>query len=47
MAENWFEIAQKMAEAARAGIIIERKRLEQMRSEVKNLPPQRTPASSR
>jgi hypothetical protein len=30
MAVNWIELAQKMAEAARAGVAIERKRLKEI-----------------
>jgi hypothetical protein len=30
MAVNWLELAQKMAEAARAGVTIERKRLQEI-----------------
>jgi len=30
MAVNWLEFAQKMAEAARAGVAIERKRLQEI-----------------
>jgi hypothetical protein len=33
MAENWLEIAQKMAEAARAGLAIERQRLNKILAE--------------
>ena len=33
MAVNWIEIAQKMAEAARAGVAIERKRLQEIIAE--------------
>jgi len=48
MAENWIEIAQKMAEAARAGVIIERKQLEQRCAETKvRSTSSKVPASSR
>ena len=47
MAENWMEIAQKMAEAARAGLAIERQRLEQLRSERKSPMSRQTPTSAR
>jgi hypothetical protein len=30
MAQNWLEFAQKMAQAARAGVAIERKRLQEI-----------------
>ena len=30
MAVNWLELAQKMAQAARAGVAIERKRLQEI-----------------
>jgi hypothetical protein len=30
MAVNWLEVAQKMAQAARAGVAIERKRLQEI-----------------
>lgn len=33
MALNWIEVAQKMAKAARAGVAIERKRLQEILSE--------------
>ena len=33
MAMNWIELAQKMAQAARAGVAIERKRLQEILAE--------------
>jgi hypothetical protein len=33
MAVNWIELAQKMAQAARAGVAIERKRLQEILAE--------------
>jgi len=33
MAVNWLELAQKMAQAARAGVAIERKRLQEILAE--------------
>jgi hypothetical protein len=33
MAQNWLEFAQKMAQAARAGVAIERKRLREILAE--------------
>jgi hypothetical protein len=33
MAVNWIELAQKMAQAARAGVAIERKRLKEILAE--------------
>jgi hypothetical protein len=33
MAVNWIEVAQKMAEAARAGVAIERRRLQEILAE--------------
>jgi hypothetical protein len=33
MAVNWLEFAQKMAQAARAGVAIERKRLQELLAE--------------
>jgi hypothetical protein len=33
MAVNWIELAQKMAKAARAGVAIERKRLQEILAE--------------
>jgi hypothetical protein len=43
MAVNWKEMAQKMAEAARAGVAIERKRLQKILAER----PKQTVSSSR
>jgi len=33
MAVNWTELAQKMAQAARAGVVIEKKRLQEILAE--------------
>jgi hypothetical protein len=33
MAVNWTEVAQKMAQAARAGVVIEKKRLQEILAE--------------
>ena len=33
MAVNWLELAQKMAQAARAGVAVERKRLQEILAE--------------
>jgi hypothetical protein len=38
MAVNWMEIAQKMAQAARAGVVIERKRLQAILAEQQKKP---------
>jgi hypothetical protein len=39
MAVNWLELAQKMAQAARAGVAIGRKRLQEILAERHPLPP--------
>ncbi len=39
MAVNWIELAQKMAEAARAGVAIERKRLQEILAEQRRKQP--------
>ncbi len=43
MAVNWTEMAQKMADAARAGVAIEKKRLQEILAErqTKSAPPPR------
>jgi hypothetical protein len=38
MAVNWLELAQKMAQAARAGVAIERKRLQKILAERQQQP---------
>jgi hypothetical protein len=40
MAVNWIELAQKMAQAARAGVAIERKRLQEILAERQQAPAQ-------
>jgi hypothetical protein len=47
MAVNWLEFAQKMAQAARAGVAIERKRLQEILAERKKRPPAEPSSSSR
>jgi hypothetical protein len=47
MAVNWLEFAQKMAQAARAGVAIERKRLQEILAERKKQPPAEPSPSSR
>jgi len=44
MAVNWIELAQKMAKAARAGVAIERKRLQEILAE--RQPKQQSQSSS-
>jgi hypothetical protein len=46
MAVNWLELAQKMAEAARTGVAIERKRLQEI-LELQRKQQSQSPSSSR
>ena len=46
MAQNWLEFAQKMAQAARAGVAIERKRLQEILAERDKKQPVRPSSSS-
>jgi hypothetical protein len=47
MAVNWLEFAQKMAQAARAGVAIERKRLQEILAERQKQQPAESSSSSR
>jgi hypothetical protein len=47
MAVNWLEFAQKMAQAARAGVAIERKRLQEILAERKKQQAAEPSSSSR
>jgi len=47
MAVNWVEFAQKMAEAARAGLAIEKKRLQEIVAERQRKQQSQSPSPSR
>jgi hypothetical protein len=47
MAANWIELAQKMAQAARAGVAIERKRLQEILAERQRTQQPQSPSPSR
>ena len=47
MAVNWLELAQKMAQAARAGVAIERKRLQEILAERRRKQQPESSSSSR
>jgi hypothetical protein len=47
MAQNWLEFAQKMAQAARAGVAIERKRLQEILAQRDKKQPAQPSSSSR
>jgi len=47
MAVNWLEFAQKMAQAARAGVAIERKRLQELLAERQRKQQSQSSSSSR
>lgn len=47
MAVNWLEFAQRMAQAARTGVAVERKRLQQILAERQKHKPAETSSSSR
>ena len=47
MAVNWLEFAQKMAQAARAGVAIERKRLQEILAERQKQQPAQPSSNSR
>jgi hypothetical protein len=47
MAVNWIELAQKMAQAARAGVTIERQRLQEILAERQRKQQSQSSSSSR
>jgi len=47
MAVNWLELAQKMAQAARAGVAVERKRLQEILAERQRKQQSQSSSSSR
>jgi hypothetical protein len=47
MAVNWLELAQKMAQAARAGVAVERKRLKEILAERQRKQQPQSASSSR
>jgi hypothetical protein len=47
MAGNWIELAQKMAQAARAGLAVERKRLQEILAERQRIQQSQSSSPSR